>query len=668
MRSIAGLVLAAAIAGTGCTREAARDARPVLRVGSSSKLRVQALREREGALRSRLSPAEQPAWLDVSGSDPYRIVRRGDGFVGVLRGSKALVSLDAELEELGRAALPDSPTALCVAGDTAFAASRYAARVWRLELGVAPHLTGSFAIEASGVADLACDTRGPVHVLSVDARLLTLAQDGRVLDRRPAPPGGLRLLRRGRYLLESSLFEHSLRVLELDARGVPSRELGRVVHDGPLWAFDALEQGSDLLIAVAGVEDKPLVRAHGEFENIDSFVWLYRLGSRLEQLAALDVSDQGLVLPKAVALARTGAGLSLTALSAGSGRLLRARFSGDFREPPQLTTEPVPPGASDAVFGASPHDIAFADPLFDAWVRLDRGGYRITRVEPESRPEPSLRLGEALFFTELMAPESSSAGSHSRFSCETCHFEGGVDGRVHYTGRADVSVVTKPLFGLANNRPHFSRAMDPDLSSVCHNEFRVAGAGSGRDPWFTLEAARFTWLHELGIDAGELGPLELRAALLGFLYGFSHAPNAHAQNQRHFSALQAEGALAFREHCAGCHAPRLLSDDASSAVPFEDWERLVLSRSSPIVWARGEYEKTGVLPYVHERGTRITSLRRLELKPRYFTNGSAPDLAAVLATFRTGPSGARHTAQADPQLAALPPATARALLAFLLLL
>jgi hypothetical protein len=230
-----------------------------------------------------------------------------------------------------------------------------------------------------------------------------------------------------------------------------------------------------------------------------------------------------------------------------------------------------------------------------------------------------------------------------------------------------VSVVTKPLFGLANNRPHFSRAMDPDLSSVSHNEFRVAGAGSGTDPWFTLETARFPWLQELGVARAELDPLELCAALLSFLYAFTPAPNPHSQGRTQFSKLEAEGARAFQERCQSCHAARLLSDERESEVPFAEWQTLIFSRNAPIVWAKGEYAKTGVLPHVHEQGTRVPSLRRLAAKPRYFTNGSAPSLAEVLARFRDGPAGALHDAPAGTGQP-LSSSSQRALVAFLELL
>jgi cytochrome c peroxidase len=203
---------------------------------------------------------------------------------------------------------------------------------------------------------------------------------------------------------------------------------------------------------------------------------------------------------------------------------------------------------------------------------------------------------------------------------------------------------------------------------VCHNEFRVAGAGSGSDPWFELETARFPWLHQLGVSAGVVSPLELRGALLQFLYGFSHSPNPHAQSRSELSPLQAEGARAFERHCASCHAPRLLSDDAASALPAADWPRYVLARNAPIVWARSDYAKTGIEPYVHERGTRIPSLRRLALKPRYFTNGSSPTLAHVLARFREAPAVSLHAASGEQQATALSEASQRALLAFLELL
>ncbi len=649
---------------------AARGAAPTQ---SQSQQRLSELRSFEAGLRQTLVPEQQAPWLDSGGADPYRLAKLpgAGGYVGILRGARALVVLDPDLNERSRFPLEEAPTALCLSqSNEALVASRYSGEILRLRVGTTQtHELQRYALAGRGVADLACGERGLVYALEADgSSLFTLDRQGRILDERRVMRGGLRLLRRARYLLLSSLFERSLCVLQLDEQAVPARELGCVRHDGPIWAFDAVEQASGLLLAVAGVEDRPLVRAHGEFENIDSFVWLYRLRSTLEQLAALNVGEHGLVVPKSVQLGVNADGVRLTALASGSARLLRAVWPPDFKEPPQVSSEPAPPGASDALF--EPERVVFASPLFDAWVRWDTSGARFTQVDPKTRPPLSARLGEALFFTELMAPENPSSGSHSRFSCETCHLEGGVDGRVHYTGRADVRVVTKPLFGLANNRPHFSRALDPDLSAVSHHEFRVAGAGSGKDPWFTLAVADFPWLRELGIREATLTPDELRRALISFFYRFSHAPNPQGRGRSAFSALESQGAKAFRDRCSSCHAARLFSDEPSSEVTFERWEALVLARNAPIVWARGDYETSGILPYVHELGTRIPSLRRLHLKPRFFTNGSSPTLEDVLLRFRFSATLAKHDepGASVPALDGLDEATRKALLAFLVLL
>jgi cytochrome c peroxidase len=86
------------------------------------------------------------------------------------------------------------------------------------------------------------------------------------------------------------------------------------------------------------------------------------------------------------------------------------------------------------------------------------------------------------------------------------------------------------------------------------------------------------------------------------------------------------------------------------------------------VWGKADYEKTGVEPYVHEKGARVPSLRRLYKKHPYFTNGSAPDLAAVIAQARALPDGFRHEPPNPDPGASFDPPSAAALIAFLDLL
>ena len=89
------------------------------------------------------------------------------------------------------------------------------------------------------------------------------------------------------------------------------------------------------------------------------------------------------------------------------------------------------------------------------------------------------------------------------------------------------------------------------------------------------------------------------------------------------------------------------------------------------MWASAEYQKTGVLPYVHERGARTTTLRRIAQKQPHFTNGSARTLSDVLD--RCGFAGDRFFhdasgASGEKGVTALTQPERDALLAFLELL
>ncbi|MGK4003616.1 hypothetical protein WMF31_13380 [Sorangium sp. So ce1036] len=644
-----------------------------------------------------------------------------------LRGRDALVLLDASLRELSRAPAPASPTGVAVtasgdvyaSGEASPVLFRYALRGAALEPAGRIELAG-----LHGVRDLAAGPEGVLYALDERAgALLTLrpgpaGADGRLPVERaelPIGAGPIRVVRLGRHLLVNCLLDHTLVVLPVGADGHPLPDgAARIRHDGPIWSFDALELGGPggdrpggdrpggdglgggLLLAAGGVEDHPLDRTGGSFGYIDSFVFLYRVtaGARPEvtRLAAVNVSEHGVLTPKAIALSALpgSAGARVIATGYGGDRraelVFRATEAG-LSASPEVTTRPLAPGvAAMAPLGGGA--LAYANPLLDAWL-LDAGGdggavaKRPVRDDGEDGRSAEVRLGEALFFTSLMAPWNRTDGPLSRFTCETCHFEGYVDGRTHHTGRGDVRATTKPLLGLFNNRPHFSRALDPDLTAVADNEFRVAGARSGHDPWFSLSPGDAPWLAELGVTGegrAELRPEALRRALMSFLMAFSHRRNPAAQGRARFTALERAGARVFHDRCARCHAPVLKSDDPGSAVPFERWEALVLAPEGAIVWGRAGYEKTGVVPYVHEDGARVPSLRRLYKKRPYFTNGSAKTLREVLerARFdaRPAPAGAAAAegaffhdgAPAGAGLAALDPGEIEALLAFLDLL
>jgi len=615
------------------------------------------------------------------GANPYALADLdGRRFVGLLRGDSRVVLLNEGLTETSAMRTAPSPSALAaVAGGHVFVSGPLATSVERFRVnGEKLEPDGGVPLPSGTVARaLAADGRALVVLDFVGDRLLSwqlpraLSVPARVGEPRRTSScrGPLRAALSPHYLAVACLFDHAVSVLERDAQGEPGREVARVVHDGPLWSVALREQNGELFIGAGGVEDHPLERRDRVFGYIDSFVYLYVLepDGRLVRRQAVNTSELGVVDPKAVVFDEHDGAPLLHAVGYATTPLVSVgATSADI-------TRAAVPGCSALV--ARGERLLCADPLLDAWVELARGGAVVHPARPPALedPNPNQRLGEALFFTTLMAPDARSDGRLSRFTCETCHFEGATDGRVHNSGRQEIRVSTRPLLGLFNDAPYFSRAHDRDLTAVSHNEFTVANRGNPLDPWFALEPARFPWLARLGLDAARIEPLELRGSLLAFLARFSHEENPFVATHTppgHFSEEERAGAALFRARCARCHAARLVANDATSEVPFERWEALTFSPATPIVWARADYEKSGILPYVDSEGTRVPTLRRLYLKRPYFTNGSARTLAEVLERARFSDSGFFHGAPVKPDqpLHGFDDAQRAALLAFLRLL
>jgi cytochrome c peroxidase len=364
--------------------------------------------------------------------------------------------------------------------------------------------------------------------------------------------------------------------------------------------------------------------------------------------------------------------VTLTAAGYASAKRLSWTWpGGDFASAPTLATSELLPGTASAELLADGTIVA-ADPLLDAWVIAKDGAPKLAAVTTAQPPRTALsRVGELLFFTTMMSPWNSSDGKLSRFTCETCHHEGYIDGRTHFTGRDHVFATTRPLLGLGNLRPFFSRGLDKTMTQMVHAEFRVANRHNGRDPWFSLSAADVPWLAAVPGIPAELSAKDLRQAFMTFLMDFSHRENpavvTHAQAT--FTQGERAGAQVFRDRCASCHEARLLSDGPATVVPFERWESLVLAPNGPIVWTNAAYAKTGVTPYVYDNGARVAPLRRLYKKWPYFTNGSARSLTDVLERFAWGPTGTYHdAAPADEKLGRLTADERSSLLAFLELL
>ena len=742
---------------------------------------VEELRRFEAERRAAVDFERAPPSDRLFGPDPYVIRALGGGrFVGLLRGADVVVLLDADLREVARADAPVSASGLAVApdGGSVFVVGERASLVRELRV-VGDRIESAREIPLAGVRalrDVAVGPGGVLHVVEeVDGTLLTLVPDARApggfdISSIPVGAGAFRVARTRSAVLVACLNAHTVSAFRVDAQGRPSGPPAVISNDGPLWSFAALEDGATLLVASGGVENRPLDRTHGSFENIDSFVYLDRFAWPLApdardavgaadargavgaadargavgaadargavgalaatRIAEVNVSEHGVVTPKAIALSRDATGVNITTAGHGSGALAAIRVADD-RSAPIVTTRQIPPGTSALAQGDG-GALVLANPLLDAWVVVDRA----LPLDPPDRPDrpdrldhprgvasaasgapgapgapgtpsapgtpgapgtpsaagaPSApaaparivpvpdprraertgvsRLGEALIFTTLIAPWNHSKGPLSRFTCETCHFEGYGDGRTHATGRGAVRATTKPLLGLFNNRPHFSRALDPDLSAVAHAEFRVAGARSDHEPVFDLTVEDNPWLAGLGVTNADLSAVALRRAFMTFLMEWSHRSSALGAGRTSWSPVERRGAELFRDHCESCHEARLASDVPASRAPFETWERHVLSEIGPVVWGQARYAKTGPAPYVHDEGARVPSLRRLYKKGPYFTTGAAKTLPDLLARVRLGQGTFFHdSAPADPSLRPLTDDERTALHAFLLLL
>ena len=625
-------------------------------------------------------PIAASAWSASAGDEPFAIATLdATHAVGVLRGRDVAVLLDADGNERARVDVVDDPVAIAVDAKQTIhvlgsggelismhvEAERFAAptrsRVAGLERG------RELAISPSGL--LVADALGD--------RVLAKPSGGDATTKIATCGGPIGLAHAAGLAAAVCLFDRGLSLAELDDTGTRTVRTARIVHDGPWWSVDVAAHGDGWIVAGGGVEDHPLDRSDGSFGYVDPYVFVVhvtRCGSELctRRIAAINVGEHGVVMPKWIDLEVVRDTARLDIAGAGGETMIRIDVG--------LDGSVGTPGSIDVAPGL--RQLARVDggwlganPLLDAWVRIDQhGGHRIVRPPGESPArDVDVRVGEALFFTTLLSPQADSAGPGSRFTCETCHFEGTVDGRVHYTGREDIHATTKPLIGLFVNRPHFSRALDRTLAVMVDNEFAVANKGGPPDladerAHFTASPERKPWLRELGVDT-PLGPEALRRAFMAFFVAFEHEPSPRAAFRTELSALELEGAELFATHCESCHQARTVTDDPRTRTDPAKWPALVLSARGPLVWASETRVRTGILPYVHPEGARVTSLRRLWLKRPYFTNGSARTLDDVLSRVRLRPDFAHDFRDGGGEAGSgLDAEARRALHAFLLLL
>jgi len=612
---------------------------------------------------------------DGFGSDPVKIhyLPEREQYLILLRNSSEVLLADRTLNLIDRQSTPQSPTGWAIGqGRMLFICGELSPEIQIYEVtatGLLPRTT----IAIPGVASI----RDLVYVPSIQTLFLLDEFDRRLIQATlpsdwhsqkhfkielkfyPLGAGPVQIRYEGNHLLINLLLEHTLLIVPLTQGRPDFSRASRINHDGPIWALDAATQHDSLVIAAAGVENRPLNRLGGEFGYIDSFLYLYTLSKtdgvyrwspmdrdQPRHFTQANLSEIDVITPKAVKLAAPSKdSLTVWVSAFGSAKMARFKFhQGNVR----LTgTFDVLPGTTDFVMvpknqSARTHNkidqsMIMTNSLLDGIYRVKLGvsGSEYHRVKelPSvlSRLSWQSQIGELLFFTTLLTPYNRSDGELSRFTCEACHFEGTIDGRVHYTGRGHVFATTKPLRGLANNLPLFSRAGDKSLASMVLAEFRVAN--QKRRDSFSAKPSKYPWLEGIENLPKVLSPRDLRMAFLSFFVDYRHRPNPWRLRSEKLSPKAMQGLAIFRERCEYCHRA-IVSTRQGDSLPYDHWAGWVEAKGKDLVWGAPFYTKTGIKPYVHRAGARVPSLRRVQQKYPYFTNGSSPTLRHLLSRFR----------------------------------
>jgi mono/diheme cytochrome c family protein len=609
------------------------------------------------------------------GADPYRILHLPgtDRYAVLLRNASEIVLCDSDLRIIDRSPAPGNPVAfdligddvLVVGGELSGTLGRYRIHSRRMI-----PLPGLKLPDVIAIRDLAYDPQSQSLFLIDDfSRILyqlrlppsNARQAATQVELRPYPigPGPLRILSVANHLIINELLAHTLLIVPLGDGAPDFDQASRIVNNGPFWSVNAWEADEKLLIAAGGVENRPLDRGRGEFGYMDSWLFIFTLkkdpgGIFRWQAAdrqdsrrcrAANLSEHGVLTPKALVVDRAGkADVALWVTGYGSDKAVACSVGTEGIK--VRRTIDVMPGISDAVMvpnrqGAS---LVYTSPLLDRVARQDLALDKASRPQaaailefPKSTRQS--HLGELLFFTDLMTPDNSSRGELSRFTCEACHFEGNIDGRVHFTGRRDIHATTKTVRGLANNVPLFSRGGDETLSTMVMAEFLVAN--QNRQGVFSIPKARHSWSAGMPDWPETLTPLALRQGLVAFFVDFNHSANPWRTGHPKLTDGARRGLAVFRDRCADCHQP-IRSTRTRQGVAFPDWERWLTAGNRDLVWGAPFYARTGVTPYVDAAGARVPSLRRVWWKYPLFTDGSCKTIRDVLEAFRYQGTTAWH--------------------------
>ena len=590
--------------------------------------RALAFNSDDGLLYVALSPADAVAV--VAPSSPPRLlatlsVCRFPDTLAPLPGGGALVScrFEAGLRRIARAAGGDFLVDVIAAG------SGSCARGLALAPGGASAYLASPALRGVEVVSLA---------------------DGRVVQSLPTgiSPRALRVVpattlpaQAAPLLLVSNFIDHTVTVHPIAGDGRLGAAIQTIATDAPVLDLVVVGGRAPALLLLTH-EDRPVSRAHGPVEGLDS--GLLRLPARrtvagngppFEDLgsgrrAFVNLGERRDPVIELAAAAVSGE--TLAVVGAGSDNLLLTAAGDPALAPAAVLGVGANPSAVAALPGGR---FVTADRLSDtlSFVGGGRGKPTATLVvgTPE-RPSPAER-GELLFYSRALVPNNVADGPLSLYTCAACHDDGHLDGRRHPAKLNRFFSTTATCRGLATTAPYLRLGNQATIDVFADNIVATHAQGAERDPaHFDQYPVVLRLRARSGWETATLSPVEVRAALARYLERIPIEPSPFATPGA--QALDAEarrGLSLFRDRCAGCH--QLVDDTAlGHHIPEASLEARLLAGqvalASPRLYAVGT-------PVLGEGGNNPPSLRGVWDAAPYFSDGSARTIEELLR--RTNP-------------------------------
>lgn len=399
---------------------------------------------------------------------------------------------------------------------------------------------------------------------------------------------------------------------------------------------DAVVDEARGLVWTVGPADRPLVRTQGWIEGLYTTVTGYALDAEVPDrpVSTLDFRSKRLV--DGVAIRQVGDRLAIAAAASNAVWLVHPDTRHDVVVPTSLGPQGMAVTDNRLVVAGRLDDrltvVDVATSLAKAPSANAFTTSSIDLIPPMVRRDP-VAVGELLFAQRALWSDDV----RNDFTCDSCHWNGLTDHRMHPGFLEQRREATRPVAGMRGIAPAFSPMQSATVTDA------VEGLVSSLDLRYWTEHDRTPFLVDValtvptrtGTTRVQLSPEEVRRALVAYVMTLSPAPGPLREPDGTLRPLARRGLERFLEDCAGCHEPvrdlrtRVLHTDVPTALT-----------RGPLVFGAPLFARVGVEPTMTPSGTRISPLVALDRGGPYFTNGSARTLREVID--RTDPTARRQ--------------------------